>query len=111
MRGSAKCIVSKQGSGTFPCSREAKTYGKPKPVAFPNPEACSLEADEIHWLRLPILVELKLASGMTNSGRLKDLADVQELIRSLNLPIDFVDQLNPFIQDKYREFYISVQPT
>ena len=84
--------------------------GKPKPVAFPNPEACSMEADEIHWLRLPILVELKLASGMTNPGRLKDLADVQELIRSLNLPADFVDQLNPFVQDKFRELWNSVQP-
>jgi len=85
--------------------------GKPKPIAFPNPGACSLEADEIHWLRLPILVELKLASGMTNPGRLKDLADVQELIRSLNLPADFVDQLNPFVQDKFRELWNSVQPT
>jgi hypothetical protein len=30
---------------------------------------------------LPTLIELKLASGMTNAGRLKDLADVQELIK------------------------------
>ena len=36
-------------------------------------------------LSLPKLIELKLASGMTAPGRLKDLADVQELIWTLEL--------------------------
>jgi hypothetical protein len=51
------------------------------------------------------LIELKLASGMTNPLRLRDIADVQELIRILKLPAEFADRLNPFVQDKYRELW------
>src|SRR6185437_10487559 len=52
--------------------------GKPKPVAFPDPSHAAIEIDGVRYLRLTNLIELKLASGMTNAGRLKDLADVQE---------------------------------
>ena len=83
--------------------------GKPKPVAFPEPEKSCVEKEGIRWLSLSHLVELKLASGMTNPGRLKDLADVQELIRTLRLPEDFVGQLQPFVQEKFMELWISVQ--
>jgi hypothetical protein len=83
--------------------------GKPKPVAFPEPEPTSVEKDGIRWLALPALIELKLASGMTNPARLKDLADVQELIRILNLPLDFREQLNPFVRDKFSELWRSIQ--
>ena len=40
---------------------------------------------------------------MTNSSRLKDLADVQELIRALGLDEKFGNQLNPYVQPKYNE--------
>ena len=51
--------------------------GKPKPVAFPDPEQAGVEIDGIRFLSLPKLVELKLASGMTGGiHRLKDFADV-----------------------------------
>ena len=79
--------------------------GKPKPVAFPNPQDVSIIDDEISYITLPKLVELKLASGMTNAGRLKDLADVMELIKVLDLPIQFASQLNPFVQDKYEDLW------
>src|SRR5947207_579926 len=39
--------------------------GKPKPVAFPDPNAVAVEIDGIRYLNLPSLLELKLASGMT----------------------------------------------
>ena len=42
--------------------------GKPKPVAFPNPAEVAVEMDGILYVRLSDLVELKLASGMTNPG-------------------------------------------
>ena len=42
--------------------------GKPKPVAFPDPARVGVEIDGIRFLSLPTLVELKLASGMTNAG-------------------------------------------
>jgi hypothetical protein len=82
--------------------------GKPKPVAFPDPAAASIEIDGIRYLRLATLLELKLASGMTNAGRLKDLADAQELIRILRLPRDFAGQLNPFVQGKFDELWQGV---
>jgi hypothetical protein len=83
--------------------------GKPKPVAFPNPEEARVEIEGIQFLQLPKIVELKLASGMTNPGRLDDLGDVQKMIRALNLPEDLADQLNPFVRDKYRELWAAVK--
>lgn len=79
--------------------------GKPKPVAFPDPASASAELDGVRYLALPVLVELKLASGMSHPGRLKDLADVQELVRVLGLPAEFADQLNPFVRDKFAELW------
>jgi hypothetical protein len=83
--------------------------GKPKPVSFPDPSNVAAEIDGIRYLNLPTLVELKLASGMTNPGRLKDLADVQELIRALQLPVDFAESLNPFVRQKYSELWSGVR--
>jgi len=83
--------------------------GKPKPVAFPDPAAVSVEIDGIRYLRLETLVELKLASGMTNPNRLKDLADVQELIRTLRPPRSLGDKLNPYVQGKFFELWDGMQ--
>jgi hypothetical protein len=83
--------------------------GKPKPVAFPHPDEASTEIDGYRCLQLPKLIELKLASGMTNIGRLKDLADVQEMIRVLKLPKELADQLNPYVREKYRELWEAVE--
>ena len=83
--------------------------GKPKPVAFPNPGEASFDADGIRYLKLPRLIELKLASGMTNAGRLKDLADALELIKLLGLPKDFADSLNPFVRGKFDELWQAAQ--
>jgi hypothetical protein len=77
--------------------------GKPKPVAFPNPADVRVESGGVWFLSLPALVELKLASGLTNPLRGKDIVDVQELITTLDLGEDFAQQLNPFVQDKFRE--------
>jgi hypothetical protein len=67
-----------------------------------------VEKDGIRFLRLTTLIELKLASGMTNPRRAKDLVDVQELIEALQLPEDLANQLHPFVQDKYRELWTVV---
>jgi hypothetical protein len=84
--------------------------GNPKPVAFPTPEAVAEEVDGIRYINLRTLIELKLASGMTNSERMKDLADVIELIKTLNLRSDFADTLNPFVQDKYKQLWADARP-
>jgi len=82
--------------------------GKPKPIAFPKPEESGVDIQGIKFLQLPKLIELKLASGMTNPARRKDLADVQELIRELNLPLGFSSQLNPFVQATYDQIWHEV---
>jgi hypothetical protein len=82
--------------------------GKPKPVMFPDPVGATHEIDGIKFLNLQQLVELKLASGMTNTARMKDLADVQELIKELALSEEFADQLDPYVRDKYRELWTAV---
>lgn len=79
--------------------------GKPKPVAFPDPAQVVETLDGIPCANLPTIVELKLASGMTNPNRLKDISDVQEMIRVLHLPRDIAGQLNPFVRAKYEELW------
>ncbi|MCI0684661.1 MAG: nucleotidyltransferase family protein [Gemmataceae bacterium] len=83
--------------------------GLPKPVAFPDPGDSSIVIDDMRVLTLPKLIELKLASGMTGAGRLKDLGDVESLIQVLNLPGDFGEQLDPFVRGKFREIWEGVQ--
>jgi hypothetical protein len=84
--------------------------GKPKAVAFPEPELARVMIDGIHYLSLPKLVELKLASGMTGGlHRLKDFADVIALIETLGLSAEFADQLNPYVRDKYLELWQGIQ--
>lgn len=82
--------------------------GKPKPVAFPDPRESTDVLAGLHVLALPKLIELKLASGMTNPLRGQDIIDVQKLIQLSNLPADLADQLNPFVRDKYRELWTLV---
>ena len=82
--------------------------GKPKPIAFPDPALVSESVGGVQCVRLATLVELKLASG-TAPWRLKDLADVQEMIRVLKLPFEFANQLNPFVQESYRTIWNQVQ--
>jgi len=82
--------------------------GKTKPVSFPDPALTSIEIGGIRVLGLPALIDLKLASGMTAPHRLKDLADVQELIRELRLPETIADQLNPFVRSKFIELWKAV---
>lgn len=77
--------------------------GKPKPVAFPDPAAMNYERDGIRYANLSSIIELKLASGMTAPGRIKDLGDVQELIRVLKLPSEYAENLNPFVREKFKE--------
>lgn len=79
--------------------------GKPKPVAFPRPGDAAVELEGIRYLRLSKLIELKLASGMTNRARLQDLADVQSLIEALNLPASFTERLDSYVRSKFDELW------
>jgi hypothetical protein len=79
--------------------------GKQKPIAFPDPMELVELQDGIQFLNLRSVVELKLASGMTGTDRMKDLADVQELIKLLSLPADFREDLDAYVQPKFRELW------
>jgi len=82
--------------------------GKPKAVRFPDPVTEYVVLDGVRTVPLERLVELKLASGLTGRGRLKDLADVQELTRLLNLPADFAERLDPSVRAKFLELRADV---
>ena len=82
--------------------------GKPKPVRFPEPAEASIEIDGIRVATLEKLIELKLASGMTAPDRLKDLADVQELMKICQLSSDIVSRLNPYVRDEYLRLWKAV---
>ena len=77
--------------------------GKPKPVAFPDPQAVEETLEGIKVINLKSLIELKLASGMTAKSRLQDLADVQRLIEKHDLSSDFAEQLHPYVRKKFLE--------
>ncbi|MEP6912332.1 MAG: nucleotidyl transferase AbiEii/AbiGii toxin family protein [bacterium] len=83
--------------------------GKPKPVSIPEPVTASTEIDGIQVVTFEKLIELKLASGMTAPDRLKDLADVQELIKIRRLQPDFAELLNPYVRGKFLELYETIR--
>lgn len=75
--------------------------GKPKPVAFPDPADVALDVQGAKVVNLPTLVNLKLASGMTQPARRRDLAEVQDLIRTLDLDEGFADELAPYVRNMF----------
>ena len=83
--------------------------GKPKPVSMPAPAEASTEIDGIRFVTLEKLSELKLASGITAPDRLKDLADVQELIKIRKLDANFAHKLDPYVRTKYLELEEAVR--
>ncbi len=83
--------------------------GKPKPVAFPEPEAAAIEKDGVRFLNAASIIELKIASGMTGKGRTKDLGDAEQIIMLLNLPQEFAGQLNPYVRERYDELWRNTQ--
>jgi hypothetical protein len=86
--------------------------GKPKPVAFPDPAQVVVERGaRFAVLPLEKVVELKLASGMTAAHRLRDLADVLELIRARRLPRDLASRLDPYVRAKFDELWVAAQGT
>ena len=77
--------------------------------SLPNPASASVEIDGVRVVTLEKLIELKLASGMTAPDRLKDLADVQELIKTRGLPASFAEELNPYVREEYLRLWGGVE--
>ena len=83
--------------------------GKPKPVVFPDPAQAAVRGRRVWLLPLAKLIELKLASGISAPHRLKDLADVLELIRALALGREMAESLDPSVRPKYDELWQAAQ--
>jgi hypothetical protein len=66
-------------------------------------DALSAAGERVSLVPLNVLIELKLASGISAPHRLRDLADVLELIRIRKLGDDFADALDPSVRAKYLE--------
>ncbi|MFQ5687701.1 MAG: hypothetical protein ACE5GV_13685 [Candidatus Scalindua sp.] len=77
--------------------------GKPKPVAFPDPQSVTETHEGIKVINLKSLIELKISSGITAKRRLQDLADVQRLIQQYNLTSTFAGKLHPYVRKKFME--------
>lgn len=83
--------------------------GKPKAVAFPDPRQAAIDKENLWVIGLEKLIELKLASGLSAPHRLKDLADVQELILHLRLPLDVSKKIDPSVRAEYERLWQSAQ--
>ncbi|MEZ4409847.1 MAG: hypothetical protein R3A52_25745 [Polyangiales bacterium] len=84
--------------------------GLPKPVAFPDPSVAR-RVGGVAVLPVERLVELKLASGLSNPDRMKDLADVQELIRFAGLPETLAASLDPSVRAEYARIWSVTRKT
>lgn len=81
----------------------------PKPIAFPDPATVALRGERFALLPMPRYIELKLASGMAAAHRGRDLVDVQELIKSTELPAGFAEELHPWVRAKFLELWRLAQ--
>jgi len=82
--------------------------GKPKSVAFPDPDEVGTDVGGLRVVDLPRLVEIKLASGMSAPHRLRDLADVQEIIKAKHLDENFAAELDPSVRGTYLDLLRAV---
>lgn len=83
--------------------------GKPKPIAFPDPATVQTRFQDIGVLNLPTLIELKLASGLSNPMRGQDLVDVQRLVETLKLPAELADEIDESVRDEYLRIWTMVK--
>lgn len=70
-------------------------------LRFPHPLASSMIEDGLRFVSLPTLISLKLAAGLSNRDRLRDIADVQEMIKELCLVESLANELHADVRDEY----------
>lgn len=83
--------------------------GRPKEVVFPDPVGNTQDIDGFRVIKFETLIDLKLASGLSAPHRIKDLADVQQLIEKLDLPRELADRLNPAVSVEYLRLWEVTQ--
>jgi hypothetical protein len=72
--------------------------GHVTPIRFPDPNAVSEVIDDVRYVNLATLIEMKLAAR-----RHQDFADVEKLIAFNNLDESFAKGLHPSVRDDYIE--------
>jgi len=76
--------------------------GLPKPVAFPTPAEVGEQDDSgLYFVNLHALIEMKLASAKSAAHRIKDRADVLELIHTCGLTPALAESLNAYVRDEF----------
>jgi hypothetical protein len=83
--------------------------GLPKPVVFPDPAGTNIEREAVRFITLEKLIELKLASGLSAPHRIRDIADVQDLIMARNLPLELEKKLAASVRAEYRRLWEAAQ--
>lgn len=79
-------------TGFFPGS------GKPGPISYPQPDGVAQVINNLRYINLRNLIELKLAAR-----RHKDFADVVDLIRHNDLDESFMSQIHPTVHKDFIE--------
>ncbi len=74
-------------------------------TAEEHPISTFVEIDGMRVIALDKLIDLKLAAGLKNPQRLRDLADVHDLIAYLDLPLELAEKLDPSVRDTYVEYW------
>ena len=111
--GLAKAHAALEGSGyrsPFPNSRNLRDMENGVRICLHLAESKheTVECEGVTVLSLPGVIDWKLAFGMSATDRLKDLGDVQEMIKVLRLPSEYQEQLTPSVRAKYLELWLPV---
>jgi hypothetical protein len=77
---------------------------------FPTPNSVSVRIQDTWCASLAALINIKLMSGIACRARMRDLADVQELIKAIRLPATFVNALDPVVQAAFRDVWCEPEP-
>ena len=91
-----KIILSGRLAGPEPC-----------PIRFPDPSA-SVMINGYRVVDLPRFIDLKLAMGLWEM-RMRDRANVLQLIQHANLPREVVNDLDPYVRDEYDRLWLLAQ--
>lgn len=83
--------------------------GVPPSAAFPDPGQVAISSARFRVVNLEKLIELKLASGISRGvTRLKDIADIVELIKVVRPKRELAEKLDPYVRPRYLELWDAV---
>jgi len=92
----------------FKIIRSGRLAGpEPCPIRFPDPSA-SVMINGYRVVDLPRFIDLKLAIGLWET-RMRDLADVLQLIQHAALSREVVNDLHPYVRDEYDRIWLLAQ--